>query len=257
MERGPIVYALESADQGKDYVFDFVIPRDAKIESHFDKDLLNGVTVLEGDAYTVSKDQETGVLKESPCRFKAIPYSTWNNLGVGQLVDWTPETTAYAIPQPEPTIASRAEQIDGWGMNDQFEPKSSSDLNTPYHYWWLKAGTEESVGYRFEQPETVSSVEVYWLAFDHYDVIYRAPESWKLLYKAGDKWKEVEATTPYGTALNQYNKVSFNPVTTTELKIVAQLQRPEAGKASDEKGPQVVDVGRKGFSGGIIEWKVN
>lgn len=257
MERGPIVYALESADQGKDYVFDFVIPRDAKIESHFDKDLLNGVTVLEGDAYTVSKDQETGVLKESPCRFKAIPYSTWNNRGVGQLVVWTPETTAYAIPQPEPTIASRAEQIDGWGMNDQFEPKSSSDLNTPYHYWWLKAGTEESVGYRFEQPETVSSVEVYWLAFDHYDVIYRAPESWKLLYKDGDKWKEVEATTPYGTALNQYNKVSFNPVTTTELKIVAQLQRPEAGKASDEKGPQVVDVGRKGFSGGIIEWKVN
>jgi len=203
MERGPIVYALESVDQGKDYVFDIVIPRDSKIEAHHDKSLLNGVTVLEGDAYAVAKDKESGKLTQSPFKFKAIPYSTWNNRGVGQLVVWIPETAEYAIPEAEPTIASKARSVGGWGMNDLFEPKSSADVNTPYQYWWLKSGSEESVGYEFEKPETVSSVEVYWLAFEHYDVIYKAPESWKLLYKDGNSWKEVENTTPYGTELDK------------------------------------------------------
>lgn len=257
MERGPIVYALESIDQKKDYLFDVVIPRDSKIESHFEKNLLNGVMVLEGNAYSVEKDSVNGYTIEKPFTFKAIPYSTWNNRGQGQLVVWTPETSQYAIPKPEPTIASQALQIDGWGFNDQFEPKSSDDINTPYHYWWLKAGTEESIGYKFQKPQKVSSVEVYWLAFEHYDVIYKAPESWKLLYKDGNAWKEVKNTSPYGTEIDKYNKVTFEPITTTELKLVAQLQRPKAEGASDENGPQVVDVGRKGYSGGVIEWKVN
>lgn len=256
MERGPILYALEGIDQPKDYVFDIVIPRDAKITSRYEKDLLNGVVVLEGEAFAVEK--ENGQIKEKPFTFKAVPYSTWNNRGKGQLVVWTPETEDYAIIQTEPTIASKAEQVGGWGFNDQFEPKSSDDINTPYHYWWLKSGTEESIAYKFEKPETVSSVDVYWLAFEHYDVIYKAPESWKLLYKAGNEWKEVENASPYGVEIDTYNKVTFKPVTTTELKMVVQLQRPKQTAAEgEEKGPQVVDVDRRGFSGGVIEWKVN
>lgn len=257
MERGPILYALESIDQKRDYIFDIVIPRDSKIESHFEKNLLNGVVVLEGNAFAVEKDSASGKVIEKPLTFKAIPYSTWNNRGIGQMVVWTPATKEYAIVKPEPTIASEAMPVDGWGFNDQFEPTSSDDINTPYHYWWLKAGTEESIGYKFKKPERISSVEVYWLAFDHYDVIYKAPESWKLLYKTGNTWKEVKNTSPYGTELDKYNKVSFEPITTTELKIVVQLQRPKTEKAAEENGPQVVDVGRKGYSGGVIEWKVN
>ncbi|MBK5720116.1 glycoside hydrolase family 127 protein [Dysgonomonas sp. Marseille-P4677] len=257
IERGPIVYALESIDQKNNYLFDIVIPRDSKIDSHFEKNLLNGVMVLEGNASIIEKDSTNGKLIEQPFTFKAIPYSTWNNRGQGQLVVWTAETSEYAIVKPEPTIASQAWQVDGWGFKDQFEPKSSADINTPYHYWWLKAGTEESIGYKFKKPKTVSNVEVYWLAFEHYDVIYKAPESWKLLYKDGNSWKEVKNTSPYGTELDKYNKVTFEPVTTTELKMVVQLQRPKAKDSSDENGPQVVDVGRKGYSGGVIEWKVN
>lgn len=257
MERGPILYALESIDQKRDYIFDIVIPRDSKIESHFEKNLLNGVVVLEGNAFAVEKDSASGKVIEKPLTFKAIPYSTWNNRGIGQMVVWTPATKEYAIVKPEPTIASEAMPVDGWGFNDQFEPTSSDDINTPYHYWWLKAGTEESIGYKFKKPERISSVEVYWLAFDHYDVIYKAPESWKLLYKTGNTWKDVKNTSPYGTELDKYNKVSFEPITTTELKMVVQLQRPKTEKAAEENGPQVVDVGRKGYSGGVIEWKVN
>lgn len=210
IERGPIVYALESVDQNREYLFDIMIPRDSKIKSHFEKNLLNGVMVLEGNAYIVEKDSVNGNKEEKPFTFKAIPYSTWNNRGQGQMVVWTPETSEYAILKPEPTIASQAMQIDGWGFNDQFEPKSSADINTPYHYWWLKAGTEESIGYKFHKPEKISSVEVYWLAFDHYDVIYKAPETWKLLYKEGNSWKEVKHTSPYGTELDKYNKVTIS-----------------------------------------------
>lgn len=256
MERGPIVYALEGIDQPNPYVFNIVIPRNAEIKSTYNKDLLGGVVTLEGNSLIVEKNAD-GSLNETPSTFKAIPYCTWNNRGYSQLVVWIPESPKYATVKPEPTIASRAKQVNGWGFNDQFEPKYSADVNTPYHYWWLKSGTEEWIGYEFEKPERISSVEVYWLAFDHYDVIYKAPESWKLFYKSGNDWKEVKATSEYGTELNKYNKLTFEPVETTELKMVVQLQRPKTDKVSDEKGPQVVEVGRNGYSGGVIEWKVN
>lgn len=256
MERGPILYALESTDQGKEYVFDMVIPRDAKITGRYDGKLLGGVVVLEGNGYAVSGDAG-GALTETPLSFKAIPYSTWNNRGRSQLVTWIPESSEYAIVKPQATIASQARMSGGYGYNDQFEPKSSGDINTPYHYWWLREGTEESVGYKFNEPTRVSSVEVYWLAFEHYDVIYKQPETWKLLYKSGNSWKEVPNPSGYGTETDKYNKTTFDPVTTRELKIVVQLQRPAQGKVASENGPQVVDTNRRGFSGGIIEWKVN
>lgn len=243
MERGPILYALEGTDQSSPYLFDMVIPRNASIQSYYDPNLLEGVVVLEGES--------------NKGTFKAIPYSTWNNRGKTQLITWIPETEEYAIPQPEPTIASRAKMIGGYGFNDQFEPKSSADLNTPYQYWWLREGTEESIGYRFDEPTRISSVEVYWLEFDHYDVIYKTPESWKLLYKEGNTWKEVPNPSGYGIETDQYNVTTFDPVVTTELRLIAQLRRPSSGKTEELQGPQVVDTSRRGYSGGVIEWKIN
>ena len=192
-------------------------------------------------------------MKEVP--FKAIPYSTWNNRGADQMAVWIPEAAEYARPIPEPTIASKARTLMiqapiqkdapesasvetwAWGVNDQWEPKRSSDISKPYHYWWLRNGTLETLAYQFDQPYTVSNVQVYWLDFDHYDGNFRIPESWKLYYKDGAKWKEVEALNEYTVKKDCYNSLDFKPVKTTGLKIVAQLQ--------------------KGASGGVIEWKVN
>lgn len=259
MERGPILYALEGIDQPDEYLFDIVIPRDSEISTYYDKSLLNGIVVLEGEAFKVMRDDKDGRIVEKPFIFKAIPYSTWNNRGTGQLIVWTPETAEYAILQPDPTLASQAEQVGGWGYNDQMEPKSSSDLNTPYHYWWLKNGSEESIGYRFNEPNQISSVEVYWLAFDHYDVIYKVPEYWKLYYReAGtDSLKEVENPSDYGVEKDQYNKVSFKPIITRELKLVAKLQGPaDKPENNNDNKLQVPDIGKNGYSGGVIEWKV-
>lgn len=250
MERGPIVYCLEGIDQPDSVVFNKFIPADAKIDVTFDANLLKGVMVLSGTAKEVAQD---GSIKDVP--FKAIPYSTWNNRGAGQMEVWVADSKDRAVPTPEPTIASKAKTFNiqapiqkdapesasvetpAWGVNDQWEPKRSSDISKPYFYWWLKTGSLETLAYEFDQPYTVSNVQVYWLDFDHYDGNYRVPASWNLYYKDGNRWKEVDALNEYGVKKDCYNSLDFKPVKTTGLKIAAQLQ--------------------EGESGGIIEWKVN
>ena len=250
MERGPIVYCLEGKDQPDSTVFNKYIPADTKVNSTYDANLLNGVVVLSGTAKEIDRQ---GNVKDVP--FKAIPYATWNNRGTDQMEVWMASAKEYATPTPLPTIASKArtfsiqtpiqkdapesaaKEVWAWGVNDQWEPKSSSDTSKPYFYWWLKKGSLETLAYEFDKPYPVSGVEVYWLDFDHYDGDFRVPESWKLYYKAGNTWKEVEALNEYGVKKDCYNKLSFKPVTTTGLKIAAQL--------------------KDGVSGGIIEWKIN
>lgn len=250
ISRGPIVYCFEGKDQADGHVFNKFIPQGVDFESTYKHNLLNGVVVLTTTAYEVEKD---GSRKE--VSVTAVPYAVWNNRGADEMAVWMPETAQYARATPQATIASRARtsmiqlpiqkdapasnhpDTEAWGVNDQWEPKSSADISKPYHYWWLKRGTLETLAYEFDKPETVSNVEVYWLDFDHYDGDFRVPESWKLYYKAGNQWKEVEALNKYTVKKDAYNSLDFKPVTTTGLKIAAQLQN--------------------GVSGGIIEWKVN
>jgi hypothetical protein len=251
LERGPVVFCLEGKDQPDNTVFDKYILDSTPIQSHFEKDLLNVVVVLEGNAKEL---QRNGEVKD--VRFRAIPYSTWNNRGGDQMEVWIANTPAKAVATPLPTIASRAQTFsnrgpiqndapetaptDSWagGVNDQWEPKRSSDTSKPYHYWWLKRGTTESISYKFKEAEEVSNVQVYWLDFDHYDGDFRVPESWTLYYETADgSWKEVEDHSPFTVKKDCYNSIDFKPVKTKGLKIVAKLQ--------------------KGQSGGVLEWKVN
>jgi len=62
------------------------------------------------------------------------------------------------------------------------------------------------------------------------------PKSWKLDYRDGDQWRPVNTKDEYGTEPDKFNRVTFDPVTTGELRITVELQ-PE-------------------FSGGILEWRV-
>ena len=250
LERGPIVYCLEGSDQADSHVFNKYILNSTPIAVHFEKGLLNGVMVLEGQAKEVEQNGEVKDVK-----FRAIPYCTWNNRGPQQMEIWVAATPTAAVATPLETIASKAQTFsnrgpiqndapetaptDGWagGVNDQWEPKRSSDTSKPYHYWWLKRGSKESISYKFDKPYKVSNVQVYWLDFDHYDGDFRTPESWTLYYKDSEgQWQEVADHTPFTVRKDCYNSVDFKPVTTQEMKIVAQLQ--------------------KGQSGGVLEWKV-
>ena len=251
LQRGPVVYCIEANDQADHQVFNKYILNASPITAHFEAGLLKGVTVLEGNAKEIEQD---GTIKDVP--FRAIPYSTWNNRGPQPMEVWIAASPTVAVITPKPTIASKAQTFsnrgpiqndapetaptDSWagGVNDQWDPKRSSDTSKPYHYWWLKRGTKESISYRFDQPYEVSNVQVYWLDFDHYDGNFRTPASWVLYYKSEDgQWKEVEQHSPFTVRKDCYNSVDFKPVKTQELKIVAQLQ--------------------PGQSGGVLEWKVN
>jgi len=252
LERGPIVYCLEAADQPDHTVFNKYLPDHADIAYKAVTDATLGpIVMIEADAKQVETD---GTISDT--HLAAIPYAVWNNRGPQPMEVWVARRPQTAVSTPSPTIASRAQTFanqapiqndapetagtDGWatGVNDQWEPRCSSDNSKPYHYWWLKRGTKESISYRFNEPATVSNVQVYWLDMDHYDGDFRVPQSWHLYYETADgQWREVEQPTPYGIRRDCYNSVDFKPVTTSALKIVAQL--------------------RPGASGGILEWKVN
>ena len=250
VERGPIVYCMEGIDQHDSTVFNKIVAPGTAFQVRHEPELLRGVTTLASSAKEISADS---TLADTEVRL--IPYSTWQNRGNGQMQVWIAADASAARITPRPTIASRAKSLIhkaaiqkdapvsadtedwAWGVNDQWEPRRSSDTSKPYHYWWLQFGKPVTISYEFDKPETVSQTSVYWLDFDHYDGNFRVPESWRLYYRnRHDRWQEVTANEPYGTAKDQYNTVHFVPVTTTGLRIEAQLQ--------------------KGASGGIIEWKV-
>lgn len=230
LERGPIVYCLEGADQPDSSVFDKYLPKDEKFKVRYDDKLLNGLVLV------------------SCKQFTAIPYYAWNNRGAGQMEVWVPVSKDSTRVKPEPSIASEAQSYiddDGhkdwaWGVNDQWEPRRSSDISKPYHYWWLKFGKPINIAYEFKNPCEVHKVEVYWLDYDFYDGDFRVPASWALYYKNGEdgEWKEVRTIDgqTYGVSKDRYNTVEFVPVTATDLKIEALLQ--------------------DGKSGGVLEWKV-
>ena len=253
LERGPVVYCIEAGDQSCSSVFNVYLPADKRHEFKvsYQPELLGGIAVIDTKAKMLRGDGRVADVD-----MRAIPYAVWNNSGPQAMEVWIAANPTAATLPPGNTLASQAQTfanrgpiqndapetapVDSWagGTNDQWEPKRSSDTSKPYHYWWLKRGTQEAISYRWEKPVDVSNVQVYWLDFDHYDGNFRVPESWRLYYLADDdQWREVEDHEPYTVRRDCYNSVSFKPVKTKALKIVAQLQ--------------------KGESGGVLEWKVS
>jgi hypothetical protein len=75
LERGPIVYAFEGADNGGK-VLDKSLPADATLTSEFMPDLLGGVSVVRA---AVGQGALT-----------AVPYCVWSNRGPGEMIVWMP-----------------------------------------------------------------------------------------------------------------------------------------------------------------------
>jgi uncharacterized protein len=245
LQRGPVVYCLEGVDNDG-AVRNLVLPKAAKFTTDLDKDLLGGVVVIKGEAQAVTgvDDDDKPVVK--PTSFVAVPYCTWDNRKPGPMVVWLPERPELAEPPgdlgtPSSGVRVRASHV--WqgdmlaAVNDGVEPKNSNDHSIPRHTWWDHRGGEEWIAYRFSKPRKVDACAVYW--FDDTGVGQcRTPAEWRLLWRDGDEWKPVKLAgdSSYGTALDQFNKVSFEPVTTRELKIEATL--------------------KKDFSGGVLKWTV-
>jgi hypothetical protein len=89
------------------------------------------------------------------------------------------------------------------------------------------------VQYDFKAPVRVEAVEVFW-----YDDPYGIdpPVAWRLLAWNGAEWREVRAKSSYGSAIDRYNRVEFEPLATTALRLEA--------------------TATPGKSAGILEWRV-
>ena len=139
-------------------------------------------------------------------------------------------------PKPPPIKASHCWDGDTVAaLTDKRLPTNSNDQSIPRFTFWPHKGSNEWVQYDFKQTKVIHGTEVYW--FDDTGAGgCRIPQSWRLRYKDGDQWKDVASPSSYGVEKDKFNKVTFDLVQTTALRLEVQLQ-------SD-------------FSAGILEWRI-
>jgi DUF1680 family protein len=242
IRRGPIVYCFEAADNGG-HGADLVIPPGARFTARYQPDLLGGVTVVKGNA-SVLKPRRTGAADSGLEDFEvtAVPYFSNANREPCAMMVWMaaspekarrPSLAEHAVPtashcNPSDTLAALNHQVE--------EPTASDDSTIRRFTWWDHRGTREWVQYEFTGPEKVSAAEVYWWDERRLGAHCRVPKSWRLLYQKAGAWVPVPRAGTYGTEMDRFNRVTFDPVETTALRIEVQLQ-PD-------------------WSGGILEWRV-
>ncbi|MFD1848597.1 glycoside hydrolase family 127 protein [Oceanobacillus bengalensis] len=96
LQRGPVVYCLEEVDNGKN-LSNIYLPKASRFDVTFDKDLLEGVVTIKGDAVRIDPNAWEDNLYASNddeqilVEIKAIPYYAWCNRSPGEMLVWINE----------------------------------------------------------------------------------------------------------------------------------------------------------------------
>jgi hypothetical protein len=94
LQRGPIVYCLEAADNAMP-LHRLALPRGEAIAAQFESNLLGGVATLTGRAATSlsagNRLYHNEPARRETTRFKAIPYHAWDHREPGEMLVWLPE----------------------------------------------------------------------------------------------------------------------------------------------------------------------
>ncbi|HTL71838.1 MAG TPA: glycoside hydrolase family 127 protein [bacterium] len=98
IQRGPVVYCLESPDLPTGVkISDVRIPADIQLRARYDRKWLDGIVVLEGTALARAGENWSGKLYREvrptalkPIAVKFIPYSVWQNRGPSEMSVWLP-----------------------------------------------------------------------------------------------------------------------------------------------------------------------
>ena len=230
VERGPLVYCAEWPDNDFD-VLSVLLNRQPSFTVTEKPDLLYGLNQIQTPAQTLKYDTE-GRLSVQDVTLTLIPYYAWAHRGSGRMAVWLPSDVKAA--RPAGTVATykitASHQTSALSsVADGLVPQDENDRTIPYYHWWPKNGSTEWVAYEFPQARKVSSAEVYW--FD--DAPWggcRVPRSWSLYYKdnAG-QWQPVANPGEYSVRKGDANMVTFDPVTTTAMKLEVVL--PEKNSA--------------------------
>lgn len=97
LQRGPLVYCLEQADNGAN-LHELVLPREAELHAEYEAELLGGIVTVRTEAVRITgPDWDGGLysasprLTEQPAALKFIPYYAWANRGEGEMMVWVRE----------------------------------------------------------------------------------------------------------------------------------------------------------------------
>jgi hypothetical protein len=269
LERGPLVYCAEWPDNGG-HALDIVVPDTASLAGEWRADLLGGTQVITGKVRAVARG-ESGISPASRAHdLVAIPYHRWSNRGMGEMAVWmarspTDAWTAPVPPAPIATVRASGRVTKRWtGYNDQNDdqgalydgrdPLSSADESWRYFRLRPDTGAPAWIEYALTSPATLSSASVYW--FDDRRFC-RLPASWRILYRDGDQWHPVVNRDPYSIEKDGFNRVRFDPITTTavRLEIEPTTTRYHAG----DIGPPDAMFIREDIEWrecGLLEWRI-
>ncbi len=269
LQRGPLVYAAEWADNGG-HALNILVPDGAPLVSEWRAGLLDGVAVITGPVQAVNRTLG-GSIRIEPHAFVAIPYYAWANRGMGEMQVWLPRSPEKAratpILPPDPIVAVRSSGgiPKTWtGYNDQnddiaaifdgVDPLSSADESNLYFRMRPPTGQAAWVEYAFKKPVTISASDVYFADNRRF---CRLPSSWRLLYRDGDQWKPAHVLGEYPVAKDRFNHVTVRPVTTTAVRL--EVEPVTRRYAKGEIGPpeaMFLDKAVEWREFGLIEWRV-
>jgi uncharacterized protein len=89
LQRGPLVYCVEGADNDNQ-AWNLILPDQATFQTTYQKDLLEGITIIQFDAPTVRISDDGQSVKTEVKKITAIPYYSWCNRGQNQMQVWLP-----------------------------------------------------------------------------------------------------------------------------------------------------------------------
>ncbi|WP_139993711.1 glycoside hydrolase family 127 protein [Paenibacillus paridis] len=97
LQRGPLVYCIEEADNGAQ-LQELLLPQDAELDLSFNDELIGGIQVIKADALRLQFEQwgsqlyrtNTEAALES-AKVTFIPYYAWANRGQGEMAVWVKE----------------------------------------------------------------------------------------------------------------------------------------------------------------------
>ena len=139
------------------------------------------------------------------------------------------EDVAPDAASVESDYTSSWENLNGIN-NPSFEPTSSNvGTGKGWGNWSQSVGSEHYVGYTWDEAVTVGGADIYW--YDDGGGL-QVPSKLRMQYlDANGAWQDVNITTPFESSIakNKYNRIEFERVTTTRLRLYVTVRSGAAG----------------------------
>jgi len=251
IERGPIVYCAEFADNTNVDLHAMIVGKNPKFEVKqselcYEKDGKSLKWGLDKLTTTVQEIRfsEEGLLDARKVNLTLIPYYAWNHRGAGNMMVWLPQSLADITPVNDATIAGNSKieasvvRDDLSAINDGICFPITDERSIPYYHWWPKNDSQEWITYTFQKETKVSSCTLYWYDDKQIGGGCAIPSSWEIQYQdANGKWQPV-AVSEEGYPIEKGTgcTVSFTAIKTKALKLNVTLPKND--------------------SAGIYEWEV-